>query len=239
MLLHEFIAKLSTQLSPPTARGHENEIAARELAAVLGDDEFVVDCMARQFAFMRIPLRVRRENSIWYARCAHFNVHLIFWPAGYSVTPHEHSRWTVSGVLHNRIEGVIYPSVDDLVPLRKFEGAEGDVGTLEPPCVHQITNPTDRTAVTIHLFGLDPAPGGAETRNNRSGGDPTQTPKRSGPANDRYRDGLRERMECSMIELLAKRPSAQSLELLDEIRNKGSSEAQILAEEVITNAQAS
>lgn len=225
MLLTGFVSELSAELAEPGTAGREIEITRGHLREALADDAFVVDSMARQLELLKIPLRERTQRGIRFARCPRFNVRPIYWPPHFSNTPHVHDTWTVGGVLLNEVEVSIYETLDDRQPVRSHRGREGEVGILDPPTVHQISNRTNDIAVTLHVFG----------RNLDTGGPPPRVETRQEQESERhYREGLRKRMELSIVQILARRPSPRSLKMLETLTKIGGDAARAAASATMT-----
>lgn len=140
----------------------ERDVRARNLALrtvlsnTLQDDEFVVDIAERAL------IRLVNDGDNWTNSPLHvdpargFAVNLIYWPAGVSCAPHQHQHWTLTGVVYGDIVTTTYLRDPAMRIDRRFEGRPGDVGYIEPPCIHNVGNPYRCPALTIHLFGGDP-----------------------------------------------------------------------------------
>src|SRR5262245_57665916 len=80
-------------------------LAVRQLVrSSLLDQQFRLDCVERVLNTLassghgpRFPTVHRNERLRYCVRVFH-------WPPGAASTPHTHGHWTVTGVLHNRLE---------------------------------------------------------------------------------------------------------------------------------------
>ena len=157
-----------------------------------------------------------------FARSESFALRLFYWGPDQSVNPHEHDLWTVGGILLNEVEVSIYDNMGDATPVRRYLGHEGDVGVLDPPTVHQLTNRTDELAVTIHLFGNETGSNEAAPESDGAAPDGHRSkPTKIDLQND-YRKGLRQRTESSIVAILAARPSEHSMKILRAVARIGS-----------------
>lgn len=231
MLLAQFVANLTDAISAIDARGRENEIGRPLLKAALSDEEFVLDTMARQLEILRVSDALSQRGPIVLARVPRFHLRLIYWAPGYAVTPHEHDEWTVGGVLLNEVEVAIYDTIDAATPSRTYVGKEGDVGILDPPTVHQLVNRTSSPSVTLHVFGHKPLELDRDGRTLSAG----QPPSREIDTDNlrEYSTGLRQRIELSIVQILAKRPSIASARLLRRLADIGSAETKAAAARAI------
>jgi predicted metal-dependent enzyme (double-stranded beta helix superfamily) len=82
---------------------------------------------------------------------------LMTWGPGARTPIHDHGTWGVFGVCRGSIEFTNFMRVDEgrVRPVARFVAGPGDVSYVIPPEqeIHQIHNPTARTAWSIHLYG--------------------------------------------------------------------------------------
>jgi len=139
-------------------------------------------------------------------------VRLLVWPPRYANLPHEHRAWTVAGVLLNHLEGKVFdraPEALDPKVIYSFGGGEGEVGILDPPCIHQLSNPTNAITASLHIFSFA---GGTHPDDHHDDDD----------LQDRYSIGVRERLELALVEILGRSKSVQASHLLNELFECGS-----------------
>ncbi len=136
-----------------------------------------------------IPDEFFAESSERYARrllhrCPRgtYSIMVMVWGPGQGTPVHDHAgKWCVECVMKGRIAIDSYdyegdPQSDDVVRLRLDETIDagvGEVGILVPPNeYHAIRNPTDESAVTVHVYAgemlwchkFEPRDGGGFTR---------------------------------------------------------------------------
>lgn len=121
----------------------------------LRDERFVRDCIDLSVQ------RLVRDGTSWadpplIDDDAHgFGVRLFFWPPGYVNDPHEHTCWTVTGVLWNELVFSTYTKHGDgglLEPDRVIVASQGEVGYVIPPCVHSVANQSAAPSISLHVF---------------------------------------------------------------------------------------
>ena len=218
--LLDFETKLSECLSRIDTPEGKTDITGEVLQDNLKSEEFVLDCMERQLGYMKNPVRMSKFRGLFVDPQGQFRGRLIFWPPKYSTPAHEHKFWTVAGVLMNRVEGTVYESLDSRIEIRNFSGTSGEVGRLFPPCVHQLRNSSENPSVSLHIFGRDPDPS-AEPGSDRAKWE-SKTAREA--ARNKYRAGIRQRAEFSMVEIIAMYKSERSTRLLDVLAKIGSEE---------------
>jgi predicted metal-dependent enzyme (double-stranded beta helix superfamily) len=116
-----------------------------------------------------LPDRVRETNEACYGRHflygdpdGRFEMVIMTWSPGQATPVHDHAGiWCVEGVLEGLIDVTRYDLTekldDNLVRLRSTEvihAGLGQCGALIPPVeYHSISNPYDRQAVSLHVYG--------------------------------------------------------------------------------------
>lgn len=209
MALEVFVSDLQRRIeSAPTPRLAAG-CAKVWLQQSLADGDFVHDLCEFLIDGFAVRLPDWRLASIPSIGNPEFHIRVLVWPPRYANEPHEHSAWTVAGVLLNRLDGVTLERTDagHFKELRGFSGRKGDVGILDPPCIHRLLNPTDRTTVSLHVFAgrFDEAHG------SRVG----HSALAAGP--DPYRMGLRHRTELAVIDILGQDQPHGHAALLDRL----------------------
>jgi 3-mercaptopropionate dioxygenase len=96
-----------------------------------------------------------------------FSITAVVWRPG-QVTPiHDHVTWCVVGVLQGteREELFACPTGDCLVRSGTAQNAEGVVTGFAPPGdIHRVSNTTDRTTISLHVYGTDISRVGSSVR---------------------------------------------------------------------------
>jgi predicted metal-dependent enzyme (double-stranded beta helix superfamily) len=149
--------------------GDEQEIVHRVrnmLADALRCDEFVLDCIDRATSTITDSLGSWVNPPIFDDDSIACSVRLIFWPRNYSNQPHEHTFWTVTGVLFNELTFTTYRR--DVASMRlgfsvdkTFSGKRGEVGYILPPCIHSVGNQSLSSSISIHVFSGPKASAGS------------------------------------------------------------------------------
>ena len=83
------------------------------------------------------------------------------WPAGVTTPIHDHRDWCAIGVYEGLIEEAYYSPADaspdcaTAVPSRTVRHGPGAIAHLpvDAPNIHSIHNPTDKVAISIHVYG--------------------------------------------------------------------------------------
>jgi len=107
------------------------------------------------------------RNPVFICPRDKFSVLAMVWPAGVSTPIHDHRDWCTLGVYEGMIEETSYspaataPDCATAVPGRTVCHRPGAIAHLpiDAPNIHSIRNPTDRVAISIHVYG-----GNCETR---------------------------------------------------------------------------
>jgi len=119
---------------------------------------------------VRLPECVFEANPEHYARRELYRsedhgycVVAMTWGPGQGTPIHDHSTWGVAGIVENELRIVNYDRMDDgskpgYADLREASAIEAPAGTVTyilPPndVIHLIVNPTDRTTISLHVYG--------------------------------------------------------------------------------------
>jgi len=194
------------------------------LTQALSQEQFKLDCIERAMSTMNETLVTWRNPPIYRDQELDYRIRMIYWPPHYENNPHEHNTWTVTGVLHNRMDTIVYrwgerTEVRTLVVEKKFAGEPGHVGYIVPPCIHNVANPADSVSVSLHIFsGL-----GATVGEDASAEDfePMGTIWYPSPRKGEIVKGIARRALIAHTEILAQIPGQRSLTLLDRIFDLG------------------
>lgn len=90
-----------------------------------------------------------------------FSIIAAVWPAGIVSPIHDHMTWCTFGVFDGVIQETRYraasndPSCTDAIPVETIEHLPGDVAHLPVGGgdIHCMHNPTDKAAVSVHVYG--------------------------------------------------------------------------------------
>jgi hypothetical protein len=135
----------------------QSVVAAREaITAAVRDDEFLVDCMARELDLMEHP--APRRGLVPFYTLPGYGIRFAFgyWPPGSNAGAHEHTAWTITAVCRNELTVQTYDRDQsyrrqELVPKNRFDAPAGRVGFIYEPCIHDPHNPTDRWSLSLHV----------------------------------------------------------------------------------------
>jgi predicted metal-dependent enzyme (double-stranded beta helix superfamily) len=80
----------------------------------------------------------------------------VVWAPGMSFGPHDHRMWAAIGIYSGGEDNSFFRRAGDtLTPSGGKQLRERDVALLGDDTVHAVTNPTDRFAGAIHIYGGD------------------------------------------------------------------------------------
>ncbi|MFQ5915846.1 MAG: cysteine dioxygenase [Nitrospinota bacterium] len=158
-LFDEFVGEVALGLRSARNDDQATQVVEKALRRLLEDGGW-------------LPPQYRTPNPETYARnlvYRHpdlgFVVVAMVWQPGQGTPVHDHGGiWCVEGVMKGSVRITQYDPVGDTrsengVQLREsglFVSHIGDTGRLIPPFeFHKIENVSDRTAITIHVYGKD------------------------------------------------------------------------------------
>jgi 3-mercaptopropionate dioxygenase len=96
-----------------------------------------------------------------------FSIVSLVWQPGQGTCIHDHISWCVVGVYEGAEESTVYRLVDDeyLEVAGHMLDDEGSTSYFVPPGdIHAVCNSTDRTVISIHVYGADVAALGSSIR---------------------------------------------------------------------------
>jgi hypothetical protein len=138
----------------------------RLVAESLADGDFVADCILRD-----IGSWARWERSGWVGAKAPIgtlaalgiSVELFSWESGAVAEPHEHTSWTVSGILHNWLQVDMFDwdltvARRRLVPARTLSVRQTGVACVYDKCIHSPRNTSASTTTSLHVYHSDDHP---------------------------------------------------------------------------------
>lgn len=107
------------------------------------------------------PAERYARHEVFLCPADAFSVLAVVWPPGISTPIHDHATWCAFGVYEGTIRDTHYAPVGVAGdrPLAEvagvFERRPGDVAHLpvSSPNIHCVHNPTDRPAISIHIYG--------------------------------------------------------------------------------------
>ncbi len=126
----------------------------------LKGDDLVVDLLGKE-----VEARDGEPGLAPFAVDPASGVRLAFayWSPGRAAGAHDHSGWTVTAVVHNRLEVATFAyeaSIEArrLIPKNVFAAPAGLAGHIYEPCIHEPRNPTGSWSISLHLFGRHDQP---------------------------------------------------------------------------------
>ena len=156
--------------------GAETLVSMVEHAVAQGDVEKIVDelrgglCNLIRAGAVRLPPEFHETAGDHYARrLVHrddrrgYSVVAMTWGPGQGTSLHDHGgMWCVEGVWEGSIDVQQYELVEHTKDKYRFEkrnsfqAGKGSAGCLIPPHeYHSICNPSEQTAISIHIYGGD------------------------------------------------------------------------------------
>jgi predicted metal-dependent enzyme (double-stranded beta helix superfamily) len=87
-----------------------------------------------------------------------FSVVAVVWRPGQVTPVHDHVTWCVAGVIQGAEEEELFscPTGDHLVRVSDNVNPAGSVTGFAPPGdIHRVRNPSDRTTISLHVYGTD------------------------------------------------------------------------------------
>ena len=147
----EFQASLRSELRAVLDSHESTSVVAKVLERYIRDPGFILGCIERVLLSMQNGRVHWRNPPFDESLEAGYVSRLIFWPANYKSDIHRHNLWTVTGVLYNQIDVVLYDDAGNK-QLSRFHGTLGKIGKVNPPCVHAAENNSSVPSITIAIF---------------------------------------------------------------------------------------
>ena len=134
-------------------------LAIRQLvSSSLKDQQFRLDCVDHVLTTLESVGRGPRFPTVHHDEDLCYCVRIFHWPPGLSSPPHMHQHWTVTGVLHNRLEFRTYRKTEDraaeFLSDRHYDARAGEVGYICTPCLHDVANLSRMHSMSLHVFNL-------------------------------------------------------------------------------------
>jgi len=148
------LADLVREIEAALAQSGGARGVADGLAPFLGDPALLTpaDCLPAEECYARNLLHAAEDGS--------FSIWAMVWQPGQGSSIHDHSCWCVMGVHRGVLveEGFVADG-DAARPARQTRCGTGTVRALEPGAddIHRIANAGTATAISIHVYGFDPA----------------------------------------------------------------------------------
>lgn len=111
-----------------------------------------------------------RQNILHVDAEERFSIVALIWAPGQATAIHDHLSWCVFGVHQGEEHEVQYREVMTrdglrLIPTAECVNPEGMVEALIPPGdIHRVLNAGDRTAISLHIYGVNVARVGSSIR---------------------------------------------------------------------------
>lgn len=80
-----------------------------------------------------------------------------FWPPLAATGPHEHTAWTITALVHNKLDILVYDWAKSyaggtLVGTRVVNAVSPDVGYISAPTIHDVRNSTSDWSIALHVL---------------------------------------------------------------------------------------
>ena len=132
--------------------------AARDLVRVaVTDPEFLCEC-----AELELQLLHNKSDGpklVPFIRVPSIRAALAFgyWPPFAATGPHEHTAWTITALIHNKLDVWVYDwmksySCGKLVESRVVNTVGPDVGYICAPTIHDVRNRTSSWSLALHVL---------------------------------------------------------------------------------------
>ncbi|MDN3568008.1 hypothetical protein ACFQY5_18945 [Paeniroseomonas aquatica] len=203
---NHFLADINRQLVSASTDKERVDVAGDTLKTYITRPDFVHSCIERCLMTMQNGRSRWRNPQIAEDIDAGYLMRMLFWPARFKGDIHRHNRWTVTGVVSNAIDAILYDDAGEK-EVKRFSGIAGDIGKVVPPCVHAAENVGDVPAVTLAVF--------CRTPKSQQFGDEVEwiTETQEG----KYAAGIFDRALRAFIFMINHSPTERSLHLLDTI----------------------
>lgn len=128
------------------------------VAGALAEPSFLVECVRAELARPQNAAAVAGLVPFATSGDERLKLAFGFWAPHTGTGPHEHVEWTVTAVVHNRLDVTTYhyrAMADEgrLVRKNHFSAERGRAGQIHEPCIHAPENPTDVWSLTLHVLG--------------------------------------------------------------------------------------
>lgn len=132
--------------------------AARDLVRVaVTDPEVLCECAELELQLLRN--KGDAPNLVPFIRFPSIRAGLAFgyWPPFAATGPHEHTAWTITAVMRNKLDVWVYDwamSYDcgTLVESRVVDAVSPDVGYICSPTIHDVRNSTSSWSLALHVL---------------------------------------------------------------------------------------
>ena len=158
--LADFLRSLERVLdgSPWNSGDNQGLRAARDLVRVaVTDPEVLCECAELELQLLRS--KSDAPNLVPFIRVPTIRAGLAFgyWPPFGATGPHEHTAWTITAVIRNQLDVLVYDwdkSYDcaALVESQVFNAVSPDVGYICSPTIHDVRNSTSNWSLALHIL---------------------------------------------------------------------------------------
>lgn len=223
----EFSNKLRSGLLQSASDEERVRHVGDVLSAYLLRPDFGHDCMERVLLSMQNGRSHWRNPPIDSGLDEGFVTRMLFWPSQFRSDIHRHNLWTVTGVLYNNIEVVVYDESGNR-EISRHCGGVGAVGKVVPPCTHSAENNSDVPSVTLAVFCR-------RLKKDRSGPEVEWLTNTEEP---KYTLGIYDRALRAFVFMINGSRCTRSLSLLDSIYDLAKPSLKLLATKAIAQIDA-
>ena len=133
---------------------------AKRLAELSSSSEFILDCTDLS---LRAVEHGHNDKPLFEIPARGIQARLFLWPPLTGARPHEHSSWTISCVLFNRLlirsfDTIVAETEYRLHETRRVYTVAGDAGYIYDYGIHSPLNISRRWTATLHLMTVDDVP---------------------------------------------------------------------------------
>lgn len=128
------------------------------VAGALDEASFLVECVRAELSRAATSDPVAGLTPFAASSDRRMQLAFGYWAPQSGTGPHEHVEWTVTAVVHNRLDVTTYhyqamAEEGRLVPKNHFSAQRGRAGQIHEPCIHAPENPTGAWSLSLHVLG--------------------------------------------------------------------------------------
>lgn len=132
--------------------------AARDRVRVaVADPDFLCECA--ELELQALSRRSDAPGLVPFIRFPSIRAGLAFgfWPPSFATGPHEHTAWTITAVIRNRLDVWVYDWAESydrgaLIESRIVNAVSPDVGYISSPTIHDVRNSTSSWSLALHVL---------------------------------------------------------------------------------------
>jgi hypothetical protein len=127
------------------------------LRAALNGPELLCECAELELQALRGRSDASGLVPFIQVPSIHAGLAFGYWPPGAATGPHEHTAWTITAVIRNRLDVWVYDweksyESGSLVESRIVKAESPDVGYISAPTIHDVRNGTSGWSLGLHVL---------------------------------------------------------------------------------------